>query len=121
MSESSKSGPYADQRDYTFVGSATVSVALTVQAASRKEAIAKARAAREDEWECDECDGAVTVLECDGDPVPKKRRKPLKSTSTFRIPPRDGSLANDPGHGDHFDAASPAGKILVEQRKKKGG
>lgn len=114
-------------RDYLFIGEATVSVALTVQASSFEEAMAMARAAMENEWECDEVDGTVTIIEADGEPVPKKRRR-LKSTSTFRIPPREGGLANDlkvlrndPGHGDHFDAASPAGKILAEERKKRSG
>lgn len=73
-----------DEREYCLTGTATVSVTLTVEASSRAEAIKKARAAMDSEWECDEVDGTVTIIEADGEPVPKPRRRG-KPTSTFRI------------------------------------
>lgn len=51
-----------DKRTWLVSGEATVSVTITVEAASKSEAKRLAAEAMSSEWECDEVDGDVEIV-----------------------------------------------------------
>lgn len=48
---------------YTITGTATVTVYVVVEADTDEEALEKAKAAEQHEWECDNVDGEVAIDE----------------------------------------------------------